>query len=114
MQSRVQGGEETVVRIEREIDGDACLRRHGAGHFDVQHHLAIAPAIGTGYIGASGDANRRHVRRWQSKRLEIRREVLLAETRARGMMVLVEVVQLDDADALARSILPGREGWNGP
>src|SRR5262249_17989530 len=113
VQRGVDGGEETVVGVEREVDGDLRLGCDRRGHLDIEHDFAVRVRVGAGDVGAdaavAGDAHRGDIGRGQAQGGEVGLQVGDAEAGPRCVVVLVEVVQFDDGDALAVAVETGRE-----
>src|SRR5262249_42474257 len=115
--SIVQGGvqcrEEAVVGAQGKINGYPRVGRQGPSHLDIQHDFAVRLRVRAGNIGAdttvTGHADSRQLRHRQPERSKISLQVRDAKARAGGMVVLIEVVQLNDGDALAVAVQPGRE-----
>ena len=92
----VHGGRNRIVKsligIRRKVHDNACAGSYRAGHFDIQHHLAVGILVHTRLVGAVIHGNRRDRGRLDAELREIRIQV--------GS--LISAAQLNDPDGLAR------------
>ena len=86
--------DEPLVGVGCKINHDAGARRDRAGHFDIEHDLAIGAAGGGGTVLSRSNRHRDHFRRFLAEGFEISGNVGLAKAAA----------EFDDADGLARGI----------
>ena len=108
MQSSVKRSKESVVGVKRKIDGDIGFGGHCTGYLDIQHYFSIRVRIGSRHIRTrsivTGNTNRGDVGDRDSKRSKVCFEVAQAKARTRRVMILVEVIQFDNADTLTLAL----------